>query len=82
LRAAFRVCHDFESVFGFGFSFLCDSRLFGGAVVDAMYSSCDERTTSEPRAPRFRGDVRTADRSGQIANVRKLLIRHGLPQRS
>ena len=38
LRAMFRVCHDFDSVFGFGFSFLCDSRL-GGVVVDAMYSS-------------------------------------------
>jgi hypothetical protein len=24
LRAMFRVCHDFDSVFGFGFSFLCD----------------------------------------------------------
>jgi hypothetical protein len=38
LRAAFRVCHDFDSVFGFGFSFLCDSRL-DGVVVDAMYPS-------------------------------------------
>ena len=38
LRAMFRVCHDFDSVFGFLFSFLCDSRLFG-AVVDAMYPS-------------------------------------------
>ena len=38
LRAAFRVCHDFDSVFGFGFSFLCESRLFG-VVVDAMYPS-------------------------------------------
>jgi hypothetical protein len=37
-RAMFRVCHDFDSVFGFGFSFLCDSRL-GGVVVDAMHSS-------------------------------------------
>src|SRR5678809_1256010 len=36
LRAMFRVCHDFDSVFGFGFSLLCDSRL-GGVVVDAMY---------------------------------------------
>jgi len=27
LRAMFRVCHDFFSVFGFGFSFFCDSRL-------------------------------------------------------
>ena len=36
LRAAFRVCHDFCSVFGLGFSFLCDSRL-GGVVVDAMF---------------------------------------------
>ncbi len=36
LRAMFRVCHDLLSVFGFGFSFLCDSRL-GGVVVDAMY---------------------------------------------
>jgi hypothetical protein len=33
LRAAFRVCHDLLSVFGFGFSFLCDSRLFGVVVV-------------------------------------------------
>ena len=38
LRAMFRVCHDFDSVFGFGFSFLCDSRLCG-VVVDAMNSS-------------------------------------------
>jgi len=38
LRAMFRVCHDFDSVFGFGFSFLCDSRL-DGVVVDAMYPS-------------------------------------------
>jgi hypothetical protein len=36
LRAAFRVCHDLLSVFGLGFSFLCDSRA-GGAVVDAMF---------------------------------------------
>ena len=36
LRAAFRVCHDLFSVFGFGFSFLRDSRL--DTVVDfAMY---------------------------------------------
>jgi len=35
LRAVFRVCHDLFSVFGFGFSFLCDSRLCG--VVVAMY---------------------------------------------
>jgi len=27
LRAMFRVCHDFFSVFGFGFSFFCDSQL-------------------------------------------------------
>ena len=26
-RAMFRVCHDLLSVFGFGFSFLCDSRV-------------------------------------------------------
>ena len=32
----FRVCHDLLSVFGFGFSFLCDSRLCG-VVVFAMY---------------------------------------------
>jgi hypothetical protein len=32
LRAAFRVCHDFDSVFGFGFSLLRDSRVFGVAV--------------------------------------------------
>jgi hypothetical protein len=38
LRAMFRVCHDFDSVFGFGFSLLCDSRL-GGVVVDAMSPS-------------------------------------------
>ena len=38
LRAMFRVCHDFDSVFGFGFSFLRDSRL-DGVVVDAMYPS-------------------------------------------
>lgn len=36
LRAVFRVCHDLLSVFGFGFSFLCDSRLCGVVVV-AMY---------------------------------------------
>ena len=35
LRAAFRVCHDFLSVFGFGFNLLRDSRLFA-AVVGAM----------------------------------------------
>jgi hypothetical protein len=32
----FRVCHDLLSVFGFGFSLLCESRLFGVVVV-AMY---------------------------------------------
>jgi len=32
----FRVCQDLLSVFGFGFSFLCDSRLFGVVVVVAM----------------------------------------------
>src|SRR5579872_1339362 len=37
LRAAFRVCHDFCSVFGFGFSLLRDSRLgIVVFVVDAM----------------------------------------------
>ena len=36
LRAMFRVCQDLLSVFGFGFSFLCDSRLFGVVVVVAM----------------------------------------------
>ena len=36
LRAMFRVCHDLLSVFGFGFSFLCDSRLCGVVVV-AMF---------------------------------------------
>ena len=35
LRAAFRVCHDLFSVFGFGFSFLRDSRLVT-VVVFAM----------------------------------------------
>ena len=35
LRAMFRVCHDLFSVFGFGFSFLCESRV-GVVVVDAM----------------------------------------------
>ena len=35
-RAVFRVCQDLLSVFGFGFSFLCESRLFG-VVVFAMY---------------------------------------------
>jgi hypothetical protein len=35
LRAAFRVCQDFNSVFGFGFSLLRESRGFGVAV-DAM----------------------------------------------
>ena len=34
LRAAFRVCHDLLSVFGFGFSFLRESRVF---AVLAMY---------------------------------------------
>lgn len=29
LRAMFRVCHDLPSVFGFGFSFLRDSRVCG-----------------------------------------------------
>src|SRR5215213_6460106 len=37
LRAAFRVCHDLLSVFGFGFNFLCDVRVFG-VVVAAMYA--------------------------------------------
>jgi hypothetical protein len=37
LRAMFRVCHDLLSVFGFGFNFLCDSRVCG-AVVDAIYA--------------------------------------------
>ena len=37
LRAAFRVCHDFCSVFGFGFSLLRDSRgVTVLVVVDAM----------------------------------------------
>lgn len=36
LRAVFRVCHDLPSVFGLGFSFLCDSRLCG-VLVAAMY---------------------------------------------
>ena len=36
LRAMFRVCHDLLSVFGFGFSFLRDSRLCG-VVVFAIY---------------------------------------------
>ena len=50
LRAMFRVCHDFDSVFGF--SFLCDSRLCG-VVVDAMiplsvlYVSCQYTTYPE-----------------------------------
>jgi hypothetical protein len=35
LRAAFRVCQDFNSVFGFGLSLLRESRGFGVAV-DAM----------------------------------------------
>jgi hypothetical protein len=35
LRAMFRVCHDFFSVFGFGFSLFFDSRLC--VVVGAMY---------------------------------------------
>jgi len=34
LRAMFRVCHDLLSVLGFGFNFLCDSRICG--VVVAM----------------------------------------------
>lgn len=37
LRAMFRVCHDLLSVFGFAFSFLCDSR-FCGVVVFAISS--------------------------------------------
>ena len=37
LRAWFRVCHDLLSVFGFGLSFLCDSRLCGVVVLVAMY---------------------------------------------
>ena len=36
LRAMFRVCQDLLSVFGFGFSFLRDSRI-DGVVVVAMY---------------------------------------------
>ena len=60
LRAAFRVCHDFDSVFGFGFSFLCDSRL-GGVVVDAMYPLsvllCEARASpGEPSATAQKGE--------------------------
>src|SRR5260370_6081177 len=52
LRAMFRVCHDFDSVFGFGFSFLRDSR-FCAVVVGAMYplsalSEGQAVTESEP----------------------------------
>jgi len=46
LRAAFRVCHDFDSVFGFGFSLLRDSRVFGVAV-DAMYTSQQLQMSAE-----------------------------------
>ena len=56
LRAMFRVCHDFCSVFGFGFSFLCDSRLWG-VVVDAMsplsafvYNGSEGTSSEEVRA--------------------------------
>ncbi|PYN17534.1 MAG: hypothetical protein DMD76_30925 [Candidatus Rokuibacteriota bacterium] len=35
LRAAFRVCHDLCSVFGFAFSRFFDSRV-GGVVVEAI----------------------------------------------
>jgi len=47
----FRVCHDLLSVFGFGFSFLCDSRMCGVVVV-AMCSRLSRphemrRTVSE-----------------------------------
>jgi hypothetical protein len=35
LRAAFRVCHDLLSVFGFGFNLLCARRL-DAVVVLAM----------------------------------------------
>ena len=37
LRAMFRVCHDLFSVFGFGFSFLCDSRLCGVVVAISSF---------------------------------------------
>ena len=43
----FRVCHDLPSVFGFGCSFLCDSRAFGAVVVVAIFfsfgSNCQAR---------------------------------------
>ena len=48
LRATFRVCHDFDSVFGLGFSFLCDSRL-GAVVVDAMYPSFSSISGRSPQ---------------------------------
>jgi hypothetical protein len=35
LRAAFRVCHDLCSVFGFAFSRFFDSRV-AGVVVEAI----------------------------------------------
>ena len=38
LRAAFRVCHDLCSVFGFAFSRFFDSRA-AGVVVEAIYYS-------------------------------------------
>jgi hypothetical protein len=36
LRAVFRVCHDLLSVFGFAFSFLCETRLGFAVVVAAI----------------------------------------------
>lgn len=38
LRAAFLVCHDFWSVFGFGFSFVCFGRAFGAAMFFSLGS--------------------------------------------
>src|SRR5207237_423624 len=47
LRAAFRVCHDLCSVFGFAFSRFFDSRL-AGVVVEAIWYS---RSPSELSTP-------------------------------
>jgi hypothetical protein len=43
LRAAFRVCHDLLSVFGFGFSRFRDSRPPGVAVFATSASCQGER---------------------------------------
>ena len=50
LRAAFLVCHDFWSVFGFGFSFVCFGRAFGAAMFFSLSSICQLTGRSSRRS--------------------------------